>query len=221
MVVPRTLQSMRILVVDNYDSFVFNLVQYLGQLGVEATVWRNDDPRLDPVDDVVTDYDGVLISPGPGTPDRAGASIDLVGACARRSTPLLGVCLGHQAIGAAFGATVTRAPELLHGKTSSVFHIGAGVLAGLPDPFTATRYHSLTVLEDTLPAEIEVTGRTESGIVMAMRHRQLPIHGVQFHPESVLTQGGHRMLANWLEVCGKRPPEGLVEMLEAEVAALV
>lgn len=212
---------MRVLVVDNYDSFVFNLVQYLGQLGVEATVWRNDDPHLADVDTVVTEFDGLLISPGPGTPDRAGASIDLVRACARHRVPLLGVCLGHQAIGEAFGATVTRAPELLHGKTSSVFHVGAGVLAGLPDPFTATRYHSLTVLEETLPGEIEVLGRTESGIVMAMRHRTLPIHGVQFHPESVLTQGGHRMLANWLEVCGQRPPEGLVETLEAEVAALV
>ncbi|MGW4773330.1 aminodeoxychorismate/anthranilate synthase component II [Nocardia sp. NPDC004278] len=212
---------MRVLVVDNYDSFVFNLVQYLGQLGVEAVVWRNDDPKLADLDAVVTEYDGILISPGPGTPDRAGASIDLVHACARHSIPLLGVCLGHQAIGEAFGGTVTRAPELLHGKTSSVFHLGVGVLSGLSDPFTATRYHSLTVLEDTLPADIEVIGRTESGIVMAMRHRTLPIHGVQFHPESVLTQGGHRMLANWLEVCGERPSEGLVELLEAEVAALV
>lgn len=212
---------MRVLVVDNYDSFVFNLVQYLGQLGAEATVWRNDDSRLQDTDAVAADFDGLLISPGPGTPGRAGASIELVRACARNRTPLLGVCLGHQAIGEAFGATVTRAPELLHGKTSSVFHIGSGVLAGLPDPFTATRYHSLTVLEDTLPGDIEVIGRTESGIVMAMRHRELPIHGVQFHPESVLTQGGHRMLANWLEVCGERPAEGLVETLEAEVAALV
>ncbi|WP_433681696.1 aminodeoxychorismate/anthranilate synthase component II [Nocardia sp. CA-119907] len=212
---------MRVLVVDNYDSFVFNLVQYLGQLGAEAVVWRNDDPKLADLDAVVTEYDGILISPGPGTPDRAGASIDLVHACARHSIPLLGVCLGHQAIGEAFGGTVTRAPELLHGKTSSVFHLGTGVLSGLPDPFTATRYHSLTVLEDTLPADIEVIGRTETGIVMAMRHRALPIHGVQFHPESVLTQGGHRMLANWLEVCGERPSESLVEMLEAEVAALV
>ncbi|MCC3316652.1 aminodeoxychorismate/anthranilate synthase component II [Nocardia africana] len=212
---------MRVLVVDNYDSFVFNLVQYLGQLGAEATVWRNDDPRLQDTDAAAADFDGLLISPGPGTPDRAGASVELVRACARNRTPLLGVCLGHQAIGEAFGATVTRAPELLHGKTSSVFHIGSGVLAGLPDPFTATRYHSLTVLEDTLPGDIEVIGRTESGIVMAMRHRDLPIHGVQFHPESVLTQGGHRMLANWLEVCGERPAEGLVETLEAEVAALV
>ncbi|MEU0871689.1 aminodeoxychorismate/anthranilate synthase component II [Nocardia brasiliensis] len=212
---------MRVLVVDNYDSFVFNLVQYLGQLGAEAVVWRNDDPNLADVDAVVAQFDGILISPGPGTPDRAGASIELVRACARHAVPLLGVCLGHQAIGEAFGATVTRAPELLHGKTSSVFHIGAGVLAGLPDPFTATRYHSLTVLEETLPAQIEVLGRTESGIVMAMRHRTLPIQGVQFHPESVLTQGGHRMLANWLGICGERPAEGLVEMLEAEVAALV
>ncbi|WP_280262793.1 aminodeoxychorismate/anthranilate synthase component II [Nocardia wallacei] len=212
---------MRVLVVDNYDSFVFNLVQYLGQLGAEATVWRNDDPRLQPLDEVVTGFDGVLVSPGPGTPDRAGASIELVHACGRQRTPLLGVCLGHQAIGAAFGATVTRAPELLHGKTSSVFHLGAGVLAGLPDPFTATRYHSLTVLEDTLSAELEVLGRTESGVVMAMRHRTLPIHGVQFHPESVLTQGGHRMLANWMEVCGERPAEALVRQLESEVAALV
>ncbi|MFR9772665.1 aminodeoxychorismate/anthranilate synthase component II [Nocardia sp. SC052] len=212
---------MRVLVVDNYDSFVFNLVQYLGQLGVDAVVWRNDDPNLADVAAVVRDFDGILISPGPGTPDRAGASIPLVRACAEETVPLLGVCLGHQAIGEAFGATVTRAPELLHGKTSEVFHIGAGVLAGLSDPFTATRYHSLTVLEDTLPEEIEVLGRTESGIVMAMRHRTLPIHGVQFHPESVLTQGGHRMLANWLGVCGERPAEGLVQTLEAEVAALV
>ncbi len=217
----RNLDVMRVLVVDNYDSFVFNLVQYLGQLGVDAVVWRNDEPNLADVGAVVGDFDGILISPGPGTPDRAGASIPLVRACAQQSVPLLGVCLGHQAIGEAFGATVTRAPELLHGKTSEVFHIGAGVLAGLPDPFTATRYHSLTVVEDTLPEEIEVLGRTESGIVMAMRHRTLPIHGVQFHPESVLTQGGHRMLANWLGVCGERPAEGLVQTLEAEVAALV
>ncbi|MEV6770898.1 aminodeoxychorismate/anthranilate synthase component II [Nocardia sp. NPDC051030] len=212
---------MRVLVVDNYDSFVFNLVQYLGQLGAEAVVWRNDDAQLADLDAVVKEFDGVLISPGPGTPERAGVSMDLVKACAANETPLLGVCLGHQAIGAAFGATVTKAPELLHGKTSDVFHIGAGVLAGLPDPFTATRYHSLTVLEETMPPELEVLGRTETGIVMAMRHRELPIHGVQFHPESVLTQGGHRMLANWLGVCGERPAEGLVQTLEAEVAALV
>ncbi|MBC7303371.1 MAG: aminodeoxychorismate/anthranilate synthase component II [Nocardia sp.] len=218
---------MRVLVVDNYDSFVFNLVQYLGQLGADVVVWRNDDPRLDDLDTLLTvgdeagAFDGVLVSPGPGSPDRAGASIPLVHAAAEHSMPLLGVCLGHQAIGEAFGGTVDRAPELLHGKTSEVFHLGSGVLAGLPDPFTATRYHSLTVLPETVPEELVVVGHTESGIVMAVRHRTLPIHGVQFHPESVLTQGGHRMLANWLEVCGERPSEALVSALEAEVAALV
>lgn len=209
---------MRILVVDNYDSFVFNLVQYLGQLGTTATVWRNDDPRLADRDAVARDFDGVLLSPGPGTPKRAGASMDLVLACAAASTPLLGVCLGHQSIGEAFGATVDRAPELLHGKTSQVTHDGTGVLAGLPSPFTATRYHSLTVLPETLPDELVPTAHTDTGIVMALRHRDLPIHGVQFHPESVLTQGGHRMLANWLEVCGARPAEALIETLEREMA---
>ncbi|MDV7246079.1 MULTISPECIES: aminodeoxychorismate/anthranilate synthase component II [Rhodococcus] len=212
---------MRILVVDNYDSFVFNLVQYLGQLGTRAVVWRNDDPNLTgpkAIAAAAADFDGILLSPGPGTPQRAGATMDLVKACADSRTPLLGVCLGHQAIGAAFGATVDRAPELLHGKTSVVHHSGSGVLAGLPDPFTATRYHSLTVLEDTIPDELEVTAHTDSGIVMAMRHRDLPIHGVQFHPESVLTQGGHRMLANWLTVCGDAPQDSLVDTLEAEVA---
>ncbi|HEY2674811.1 MAG TPA: aminodeoxychorismate/anthranilate synthase component II [Rugosimonospora sp.] len=195
---------MRILVVDNYDSFVYNLVQYLGQLGVDCEVRRNDEidlaevGRLDPA--------GVLLSPGPGTPQRAGICVPLVREYAGR-LPILGVCLGHQAIGAAYGATVNRAPELLHGKTSEVHHRGDGVLAGLPDPFTATRYHSLAVVESTLPDEIEVTGRTESGVVMAMRHRSLPIEGVQFHPESVLTQYGHLLLANWLATCGY--PEAL------------
>lgn len=212
---------MRILVVDNYDSFVYNLVQYLGQLGTHAVVWRNDDPQLtgpDAVAQAAADFDGILLSPGPGTPQRAGVSMDLVAACAAAATPLFGVCLGHQAIGASFGATVDRAPELLHGKTSIVHHNNSGVLAGLPDPFIATRYHSLTLLPDTIPDELEVTARTDSGVVMAIRHRELPIHGVQFHPESVLTQGGHRMLANWLEVCGEAPANSLVTTLEAEVA---
>jgi para-aminobenzoate synthetase component 2 len=211
----------RVLVVDNYDSFVFNLVQYLGQLGVQAQVWRNDDPNLaDPIA-VADDFDGVLLSPGPGTPERAGASIPLVKACATTATPLLGVCLGHQAIGAAFGATVDRAPELLHGKTSTVYHTNTGVLHGLPDPFVATRYHSLTVLPETMPAELEVIARTESGVIMALQHVKLPIHGVQFHPESILTQGGHRMLANWLGICGSSPDEALVCRLENEVADTV
>ena len=212
---------MQILVVDNYDSFVFNLVQYLGQLGVEAQVWRNDDARLSDEAAIATQFDGVLLSPGPGTPERAGASISLVRACAAARTPLLGVCLGHQAIGVAFGATVDRAPELLHGKTSSVFHTNAGVLQGLTDPFTATRYHSLTILPESLPAVLEVTARTRSGVIMAVRHSELPIHGVQFHPESILTEGGHRMLANWLADCGWTRNDTLVRRLENEVRAAV
>jgi para-aminobenzoate synthetase component 2 len=189
----------RILVVDNYDSFVYNLVQYLGQLGAECVVRRNDEVSTGEA--LTGGFDGVLLSPGPGAPEDAGVCIAMVEAVGGR-LPIFGVCLGHQAIGAAFGATVNRAPELLHGKTSEVTHQGVGVLAGLPDPFTATRYHSLAVVEATLPDSIEVTGRTASGVVMAMRHRELPIEGVQFHPESVLTQGGHRMLANWLAQCG-------------------
>jgi para-aminobenzoate synthetase component 2 len=188
----------RILVVDNYDSFVFNLVQYLGQLGAECVVRRNDE--VGPKD--VDGYDGVLLSPGPGIPEDAGCSVDMVHECEQRGLPLLGVCLGHQAIAVAHGAVVERAPELLHGKTSEVLHEGTGVLAGLPSPFTATRYHSLSVREDSLPPELEVTGRTASGIIMAMRHRDLALEGVQFHPESVLTEGGHRLLATWLVTCG-------------------
>ncbi len=189
---------MRILVVDNYDSFVYNLVHYLAQLGAETVVRRNDE--MDPGD--LAGLDGVLVSPGPSTPESAGVSVPVVTECAARELPLFGVCLGHQAIGVAFGATVTRAPELLHGKTSEVHHKGVGVLAGVADPFTATRYHSLAVAQDTVPDVLEVTGRTEAGIIMALRHRTLAVEGVQFHPESVLTEGGHRMLANWLAVCG-------------------
>ena len=188
----------RILVIDNYDSFVFNLVQYLQQLGAECTVVRNDEVEASEAGK----YDGVLISPGPGTPDKAGVSIAMINFCAEKSIPLFGVCLGHQAIGEAFGATVSRAPELLHGKTSQVIHNGAGVLTNLPSPFMATRYHSLAVERDTVPAVLEITGSTESGVVMSMRHTTLPIEGVQFHPESVLTEHGHLMLANWLVKCG-------------------
>ena len=206
----------RVLVVDNYDSFVFNLVQYLGQLGAETEVRRNDEVRPEEVGG----YDGVLLSPGPGTPEQAGCCIDVV----RTATvPVLGVCLGHQAIAVAYGGVVDRAPELLHGKTSEVHHEGVGVLRGLPDPFTATRYHSLAVVE--MPAELEVTARTGSGVVMGLRHRDAPIEGVQFHPESVLTQGGHLLLANWLAQCGdpdapERAPALVSQVEERRRAAL-
>jgi para-aminobenzoate synthetase component 2 len=208
---------MRVLVIDNYDSFVYNLVQYLGQLGVECEVRRNDEIAVAEVGRLRPG--GILLSPGPGTPDRAGVMPDLIKAYADQ-VPIFGVCLGHQGIGEAYGAVVTRAPELLHGKTSQVTHDGAGVLANLPDPFTATRYHSLAVVESTLPDEIEVTGRTpDSGLVMAMRHRTLPLEGVQFHPESVLTQSGHIILANWLAACGYPDALELAPPLAAEVEA--
>ncbi len=190
----------KILVIDNYDSFVFNLVQYLGQLGAQCTVVRNDAVSAHEA----SNYDGVLISPGPGIPERAGVSVEMIHYCAHKRIPLLGVCLGHQAIGVAFGARVSRAPELLHGKTSLVHHSAQGVLADLPSPFSATRYHSLSVERDTVGPDLEITSATQSGIVMSMRHRTLPIEGVQFHPESVLTQHGHQMLANWLFECGDK-----------------
>ena len=187
----------RILVVDNYDSFVYNLVQYLQQLQADTTVLRNDEVTPDQA----REYDGVLLSPGPGTPEEAGACIDIVKQVGRE-VPIFGVCLGLQAIGVAYGGVVGRADELLHGKTSQVFHEGAGVLSGLPSPFTATRYHSLAIAQDSVPNELQVTARTEAGVIMAARHRDYPVEGVQFHPESVLTEGGHRMLANWLAICG-------------------
>ncbi|MFG1907005.1 aminodeoxychorismate/anthranilate synthase component II [Kribbella sp. NPDC048928] len=187
----------RILVVDNYDSFVYNLVQYLQQLQADTTVLRNDEVTPEQA----AEYDGVLLSPGPGTPEEAGACVDIVKQVGHK-VPVFGVCLGLQAIGVAYGGVVGRADELLHGKTSQVFHEGAGVLAGLPSPFTATRYHSLAIAEDSVPNELRVTARTEAGVIMAARHRDLPVEGVQFHPESVLTEGGHRMLANWLAICG-------------------
>ena len=191
--------STRILVVDNYDSFVYNLVQYLAQLDADCTVLRNDEVELSRR----RRFDGILLSPGPGTPEDAGVCVPLVRELAGK-VPIFGVCLGLQAMAVAYGATVGRAPELLHGKTSLVEHDGVGVLAGLPDPFTATRYHSLAVDAATVPAEWDVTGRTASGVIMAMKHRKLSVEGVQFHPESVLTEGGHLMLANWLTVCGDR-----------------
>jgi len=190
----------KILVVDNYDSFVFNLVQYLQQLGAECTVVRNDVIKVSEADK----YDGVLISPGPGTPEAAGISVELVKYCADKKIPLLGVCLGHQAIAVAYGATVSRAPELLHGKTSSVTHKNKSVLTDIPSPFTATRYHSLAIEKETLPSELEITGQTDSGVIMAVQHKSLPICGVQFHPESVLTEHGYQMIGNWLEICGDK-----------------
>lgn len=209
---------MRVLVVDNYDSFVYNLVQYLAQLGAECVVRRNDAVE----DEDVSRADGVLLSPGPSTPDRAGRSMEIVERCARERRPVLGVCLGHQAIGAVWGGVVERAPELLHGKTSVVEHDGSGVFAELPNPFSATRYHSLTVRPETISSDFAITARTASGIVMGMRHRELPVEGVQFHPESVLTEGGHRMLANWMSGAGHPADPRLVEELERgmrEVAA--
>ena len=188
----------RILVVDNYDSFVYTIVGYLDQLGAETEVVRND---AVPSAAERAGYDGVLVSPGPGTPAGAGASMQVIRDCAASGTPMLGVWLGHQARGEVFGGTVTHAPELMHGKTSQVTHDGQGVLAGLPTPFTATRYHSLAVVDGTVSDDLVVTARA-NGIIMGLQHRELPLHGVQFHPESVLTEGGHRLFANWLALTG-------------------
>ncbi len=207
----------RLLVVDNYDSFVYTIVGYLEQLGADCVVVRND--AVAPAD--AAGFDGVVVSPGPGTPEAAGVSMEMIRECARTGLPMFGVCLGHQALGVVYGASVGRAPELVHGKTSLVQHDGTGVLAGLPNPFTATRYHSLTIDPATLPAELVATGHTDTGIIMAVRHRDLPLHGVQFHPESVLTEGGHRMLANFLEICGDAGAvvrsEGLSPLVSAAV----
>jgi para-aminobenzoate synthetase component 2 len=200
----------KILVVDSYDSFVYTLVDYLRQLGAEVDVVRNDALAAD--EPLAMGLDGVLLSPGPGTPERAGVIVDLVRVCAGR-LPLLGVCLGHQAIAVAYGGTVVRAPELCHGRTSTIEHAGAGVLAGLERPLVAARYHSLAVDEASLPDVLEVTARAASpagtapagsraGLVMALRHRELAVEGVQFHPESVLSASGHRLLGNWLARCG-------------------
>jgi para-aminobenzoate synthetase component 2 len=184
----------KILVVDNYDSFVFNLVQYLQQLGAEVVVKRNDEVNANSINE----FDGVLLSPGPGTPEDAGACIEIVNAAIEKQKPLLGVCLGHQAIGAALGGKVSRAPELLHGKTSQVQHKNEGVFKDLKSPFRATRYHSLAIENPNFPKDLIITATTESGVIMGVKHKTAPIEGVQFHPESVLTESGHRLLANWL-----------------------
>ena len=185
-----------ILVIDNYDSFTYNLVQYLGELGADLRVVRNDAVSVDDV--VAMRPDRVVISPGPGTPDDAGISLDVI----RRlgaSTPVLGVCLGHQSIGQAYGATVARARTQMHGKTSEIQHQNVGVFSGLSNPFTATRYHSLVVLKETVPADLEITAWSEDGEIMGLRHRQHPVQGVQFHPESILTLEGKQLLANFLK----------------------
>jgi para-aminobenzoate synthetase component 2 len=190
----------KILVVDNYDSFVFNIVQYLQQLGAEVVVKRNDEVNANSINE----FDGVLLSPGPGTPEDAGACIEIVNTAIEKQKPLLGVCLGHQAIGAALGGKVSRAPELLHGKTSQVQHKNEGVFKDLKSPFRATRYHSLAIENPNFPNDLTITATTESGVIMGVKHKTAPIEGVQFHPESVLTEGGHRLLANWLETTGDK-----------------
>ncbi|NUL44763.1 C26 family cysteine hydrolase domain-containing family [Cellulosimicrobium funkei] len=194
--------SARILVVDNYDSFVYTLVGYLRELGADTLVVRNDAVSLDEATELAAERDGILLSPGPGTPAEAGISTDMVRWAAAQDKPLYGVCLGHQAISEAHGATVTHSEELMHGKTSRVVHGEHPMFAGVPDPFTATRYHSLAAVRATIPEELQITAETDGGIVMGVAHRSAPLWGVQFHPESVLTEGGYRMLGNWLEFLG-------------------
>ena len=194
--------SFRVLVVDNDDSFVHTLCDYLAQLGAQVHVRRSREISTDAAASVLTDADAVLVSPGPGRPADAGGSISVIRAAAESHAPLLGVCLGHQALAETFGGRVSVAPELMHGKTSRVTHAGEGLFAGLPDVVTVGRYHSLAVEPDSVPDVLRITARTESGTVMGLAHRSLPLWGVQFHPESVLTEGGHRLLANWLAAAG-------------------
>ncbi|MGZ4660933.1 MAG: anthranilate synthase component II [Arthrobacter sp.] len=196
------MSTTKILVVDNYDSFVYTLVGYLQELGAETTVVRNDDVTLAEAIEMAEARDGVLISPGPGNPAEAGICIELIRWCGRHAKPMLGVCLGHQALAEAYGGTVTHAPELMHGKTSLVEHHGTSVFAGLQSPLTATRYHSLAAVRESIPEVLEITAETATGVVMGLQHRTAPLCGVQFHPESVLTEGGYQMLGNWLESLG-------------------
>ncbi|WP_353808169.1 anthranilate synthase component II [Agromyces sp. SYSU T00194] len=192
----------RVLVIDNYDSFVYTLNGYLQELGAETVVVRNDDIPVERLAERMSEFDAVLVSPGPGKPADAGVSIPAVEVAVSTGQPLLGVCLGHQAIAEAFGGVVTNAEELMHGKTSSILHDDSPFYDGVPQHFTATRYHSLAVVDGTVPPELVVTSRTEGGVIMGLRHATAPIFGVQFHPESVLTEGGYRMLGNWLESAG-------------------
>ena len=192
-----------ILVIDNYDSFTFNLVHYLLELGAETRVVRND--MLTAAEAIAMAPQAILLSPGPCTPNEAGVCLDLIAAAAAAKLPLLGVCLGHQSLGQAFGGAVIRAPQVMHGKTSAITHDGTGVFAALPSPFEATRYHSLIVRDDDLPACFAVNARSPDGIIMGIRHRALPLHGVQFHPESIATEHGHALLANFLRIAGLTP----------------
>lgn len=214
---------MRVLVIDNYDSFVYTLDGYLQQLGAETTVLRNDAVSADAVAELIADYDAVLVSPGPGNPAEAGISIAAVHAVIAADKPLLGVCLGHQAIAEALGGVVTHAEELMHGKTSQVVHDGDALFDGVPENFRATRYHSLAIVDGTVPDDLVVTARTEGGVIMGVRHRSAPVHGVQFHPESVLTEGGYRMLGNWLAEAGlpeaAETARGLSPLMSSDAAA--
>ncbi len=192
----------KILVLDNYDSFVYTLNGYLQQLGAQTEVIRNDSVSEEELPELLSKYDAVLISPGPGNPASAGLSIPTVKYALKTDYPVFGVCLGHQAIAEAMGATVTSAPELMHGKTSKINHQNSKIFDGIHQGFTATRYHSLAVVKETVPEDLEITGQTESGVIMSLQHKTKPIYGVQFHPESVMTEGGYMMLANWLETLG-------------------
>jgi anthranilate synthase/aminodeoxychorismate synthase-like glutamine amidotransferase len=193
-----------ILLIDNYDSFTFNLYQFLSELGADVVVRRNDQISLAEIDAMVDHLDGIVISPGPCTPREAGISIGVIEHMAGK-VPVLGVCLGHQSIGDAFGGDVIRAPQLMHGKTSMIHHEGKGIFQGLPDPFIATRYHSLIVDRESLPDHLEITAETEDGIIMGLQHRDYPVYGVQFHPESILTPAGKQLLGNFLAITGKTP----------------
>jgi para-aminobenzoate synthetase component 2 len=208
----------KILVLDNYDSFVYTLNGYLQQLGAETEVIRNDSVSEQELPELLAKYDAVLISPGPGTPASAGLSIPTVKYALKTDYPVFGVCLGHQAIAEAMGATVTNAPELMHGKTSKIHHQNSEIFNDVPQGFTATRYHSLAVVKETVPEDLEITGQTDSGIIMSLQHKSKPIYGVQFHPESVMTEGGYTMLANWLETLGLKGAKEKAKQLSPRIS---